>query len=211
MSSKTNLLIITFDQCRGDFINHELDKLGLSTIEEICKESYVFWKCYTSSPHCIPARLSWITGLKPGELGVTRNMPVNLREEAPSCIRSFQERGWNTCLIGKTHWTNHNKGGDLRKNRELLYKLGFNQTIEVAGPKAMRRMECELSDQWKKEGVYDEQMRDLDFRYRSGIKGNSWQRRPSVLPNHLYPDIWIADRACETIKKMTNEEPWLIR
>ena len=82
---------------------------------------------------------------------------------------------------------------DLRDNKKLLTDLGFDTTIECAGPRAMQRVKCELTDQWIKESVYNEHMKDLRDRYKNGRESNAWKVKQTTLPNHLYPDIWICD------------------
>ena len=89
-----NLILITFDQWRGDWLDTKKRKVKLQNISELNEESWVNKRCYTSSPQCVPARLSWITGLAPSELNVTQNQSVNLPGHAPSLIRDL--RGFRT-------------------------------------------------------------------------------------------------------------------
>jgi len=63
--------------------------------------------------------------------------------------------GYETRLVGKTHWTPHEKGVDLRNNADLLFKLGFDKAREIAGPRALGVLDCELTDIWKQEGVIE--------------------------------------------------------
>ena len=38
----------------------------------------------------------------------------------------------------------------------------------------------------------------------------AWTVRPSLLPNPLYPDIWIAERGLEALQSMPSDQPWLL-
>ena len=209
-TNRSNLLLLTFDQWREDFSNPDKTNIRLPNIKNLRNIGLSINRCYTSSPQCVPARLSWITGLYPSQLGVTRNCAAELPSYAPSLIRELKEKGWHTEIIGKTHWTNHRDAYDLRKNKELLEDLGFIKSIEVAGPRALERIKCELTDEWEKQRVYDIQIQDLRERYGNGRSKQAWEVRPTVLPNSLYPDIWIADKAKKAIIDMPQDKPWLL-
>lgn len=209
-SNAANLLLITFDQLRGDWCDPTNPVVCLPALSRLGKDGWVVRRCYTSSPHCVPARLSWLTGLAPSQLGVTRNANVCLPPDAPSIVRSLRDAGWHTALIGKTHWTSHAQAGDLRDNLPLLQALGFNEAIELCGPRALRRMNCALTDIWQEEGLLQLYRDDLQSRYGPGLTSDAWAVRPTVLPTELYPDVWIADRARELISSMPIDRPWLL-
>ena len=165
---RKNLLIISFDQFRGDWTDGEgLQRLKLDNLETLANKSLKLEKCYTSSPQCVPARFSWITGKEPGKIGITINKDISLRKEAPSIIRKLQKKGWLTTIVGKTHWTSHNKRCDLRDTKNIIEGLGFNHVCEVAGPRALARVGCQLTDQWRSEGILEAYKKDMDARYRS--------------------------------------------
>ena len=103
------------------------DWLDVPSIRRVASQGWDIRRCYTSSPQCIPARASWITGLRPGQLGVTSNKIFTLPSDSPSFVRQLRDvHGYHTRLIGKTHWTPHEKGVDLRDNWKLLCNLGFD-------------------------------------------------------------------------------------
>lgn len=199
-----NWLLITFDQWRGDWLHQEW--LHVPHIRAIASKGWDIRRCYTSSPQCIPARASWLTGLRPSQLGVTSNQPYYLPEDSPSFVRQLRdEYGYHTRLIGKTHWTPHEPGLNLRDNLELLNKLGFDCAREIAGPRALAVLDCELTDVWKSEGVLDLYRNDLKQRYLNGIVHNV---KPTVLPEHLYPDIWLGNIALDEINLLPHHKPW---
>lgn len=131
-------------------------------------------------------------------------------KDAPSCIRELQNSGWYTELIGKTHWSNHRESSDLRRNRELLECLGFNKTNEIAGPKALQHIKCELTDLWEKNGLMEAYKLDLERRYKSMHRNQAWKVKPSILPNELYPDLWLAQKGEEALINMPQDQPWLL-
>lgn len=209
-SLNTNLVLITFDQWRGDWGDPLKPVTKLNEIKALAKGGLIIERCYTSSPQCVPARISWLTGLRPSEAGVTCNRPVNLPGSAPSMIRELKNGGWHTAIVGKTHWSSHNVECDLRENKRWLRELGFVESKEIAGPRALQKIKCDITDDWKKAGVFEDHIKDLYERYRNGCNEAAWQVRESVLPNELYPDIWIANKGIEMLQKMPTEKPWFL-
>ena len=207
---QANLLLITFDQWRGDWTDPEGPIVKMPYLEKLSEAGITARRCYTSSPQCVPARMSWLTGLAPSQIGVTRNCEAEIPQDAPSAFRDLQQAGWYTQLIGKTHWTSHLKPGDLREQRELIKKLGFDQVNEVAGPRALQIMECELTDEWKRACVFEKYQEDMKRRYQRGRTDDAWSVRPTVLPDHLYPDIWIANKGMQAIQNMPTNQPWVL-
>ena len=206
----TNLLLISFDQWRGDWADPNAPVVSLPALEHLARHGWSASRCYTSSPHCVPARMSWLTGLEPSQLGVTRNADVSLPADAPSLVRDLRQRGWTTAVLGKTHWTSHFRSSDLRTNGPLLYQLGFDHACDVAGPRALRRVTCELTEAWRDAGILETQRADLQQRYGHGRSSAAWDVKPSLLPNPLYPDIWIAERGIEALQAMPHDQPWLL-
>ncbi len=209
-NTPANLLLISCDQWRGDWGDPIAPLIQLPALERLASEGWTARRCYTSSPHCVPARMSWLTGLAPSQLGVTKNTDVNLPTDAPSIVRKLQQQGWNTALVGKAHWSSHGKAGDLRDDLPRLQALGFDQAIEVGGPRALRRMNCALTDDWAKAGLLASQRADLETRYAMGRTAAAWTVRPTLLPQALYPDIWIAEQSLEQLNAMPTTKPWLL-
>ena len=199
---KKNLLIITCEQLGGDWYDIDKNLVNTPWLARISQKSWVSKRCYTSSPHCMPARFSWITGIAPSMLGITSNMRMRLNKEAPSIVRTLRDKGVETAIIGKTHWTSHTQEGDLRENEDLNNSLGFNKVIEIAGPKGLRKKTCKLTDDWKAYGCYDAVMDDMNARYKKGRSKDAWMVRPTVAPNKLYPDIWIKTEAIKVLEEL---------
>lgn len=210
MTHPANLLLVTFDQWRGDWGDPSQPVIPLPALASLAAEGLVASRCYTASPHCVPARFSWLTGLAPSQLGLTRNAATALPADAPSLVRQLQQQGWHTELVGKSHWSSHAEAGDLADNLPRLNALGFDQAEEVAGPRALRRMACGLTRAWQQAGWLERQRADLEQRYGEGLGPQAWAVRPSLLPVPLYPDVWIAERALERLAALPAQQPWLL-
>lgn len=205
-----NLLLITFDQARGDWCNPETNFVDLSALKLLSNHGYKYERCYTTSPQCVPARLSWLTGKMPSTVGITKNMRCSTKKTMPSIFKKLSRSGWHVEIIGKTHWTSHTQGADLRENHDLMNALGINRIKEIGGPRAMKIIKCELTELWEREGVDMLYQTDMNERYGEGRKVNSWLPRPTCLSNSLYPDIWIANEAIKAIKCLPHQKPWIL-
>ena len=91
-----------------------------------------------------------------------------------------------------------------------MYNIGFDIINEVAGPRALRVKRCSLTDDWQKYGYLERYIEDLIKRYKNGRVKEAWLPKESVLPEHLYPDVWIANRACDAIEKLPSNRPWFL-
>lgn len=208
---KDNLIIITFDQLRHEYGSIQNKKLkNKSGIRKLTKKALTFSDCYTTCPQCVPARLSWLTGQYPSRWGITKNEDVDVPGETPSFLRKLSRNGWRTEIIGKTHWTSHQHSNDLRNNVERMQSLGIDRITEIAGPRALRRIKCELTDEWERAELLSIYKRDMRERYDNHDASEAWKVRASILPNHLYPDIWIGDKAQQRLKEMPIDKPWVL-
>ena len=205
-----NLLLITFDQLRGDWCNPYQNFIKLPNLRKIARKGTTYTRCYTSSPQCVPARLSWLFGAMPSEVGVTRNEKCSINQNSKTIFSELQKRDIYTEIIGKTHWINHKKGMHLSDTEYIIKKAGFERVNEVAGPRALRHTKCNLTDEWEREGVLDDYIKDMEKRYSKGRTKEAWEPRPSCLPNHLYPDIWIANKGVEAINNLPEDRKWFL-
>ena len=89
----------------------------------------------------------------------------------------------------------------------LMHALGFDTVREIAGPRAMAKLRCELTDLWRDEGVLDAYRRDLQDRFRNNC---AFTVRPTILPDHLYPDLWLTEVALSELSRLPQDRPWLL-
>ena len=110
---KPNILFIMTDQYRADALGCAGSAVKTPALDSIAAEGIRFSECYTSSPLCVPARISMMTGLYPHTTGVWKNANFVLAPEANLWTKAIQNSGYATSVFGKL------SGGKLR--RKLVY------------------------------------------------------------------------------------------
>ena len=71
-------------------------------LDEFAQHSIVFRNAYTSSPVCVPARFSALSGLYPSRTGCVSNQ-TPLPAQTPTMAHVFREKGYMTGFVGKMH------------------------------------------------------------------------------------------------------------
>lgn len=99
------LLIFMSDEHSGLVTGYGGDNAIIRTpnLNRIAKDSAVFSQAYTSSPVCVPARASFMTGMMASSLGVYNNGNAYSSGEA-TFIHSLGLAGYETVLCGRMHF-----------------------------------------------------------------------------------------------------------
>ena len=190
------------DQQRWDAMSCSGTWVETPNIDRIAAQGTRFAAAYTNSPVCVPARVSLVTGLYPGDLNLWSNQPYTLDVKTPTWMQSVRGAGYRTSLFGKTHL--HRQRGDLREKIHLLHAYGFDDADEIAGPKASLASRSSLTELWMKEGVYEAFRQDLAERSGPAVG----LVRPSPLPLELYPDVYVGRRATQYLRSYDRAQPW---
>lgn len=185
-----HILFIFTDQQRADTIGATGNQdIITPALDGLAGESYVFHKCYTPSPVCIPARLSLLSGQYPARTG-NNNLDNARTYQGDGFYARFTKAGWNTCAIGKMHhvWDPYGP-------------LGFKTRItqeEMAHP----------DDDYTKwlhqspyQHIYDYSGQRSEMYYMPQI---------SPLPAEAHPTQWIGDRSVEFIQKSDPAQPMFL-
>ena len=125
MSTQPHLLFIFTDQQRADCLGcagHPL--LKTPNMDRLAREGIRFTHCCTSSPLCVPARISITTGLYPhnNNLWLGDN---SVPPDADTYPHRLRKAGYRTCSIGKNHlyWM---ENCDLYANEPNYRAIGFD-------------------------------------------------------------------------------------
>lgn len=98
-----NVLMIVVDDLRTELGCYGVDEIVSPNIDRIANKGMLFEKAYAQYPVCNPSRASFLSGLRPDEVGITSNS-VPFRRVQPDLMtlpQLFRENGYFTAGLGK--------------------------------------------------------------------------------------------------------------
>ena len=176
--------------------------MSTPALDRIAAEGVRFTQCVTTSPVCVPARVTLATGRYPHNNSVWNNLKYTLPPAAPTWMRTIRDLGYRTSLFGKTHLHPHQ--GDLRDREHLLHAYGLDDVDEIGGPRASSRVMSNMTEGWKDRGLLEAYRADLAERYAR----KPHMVRPSALPLEEYTDVYVGQRAKRYLESYDRNEPW---
>ena len=200
--TKPNILFLMTDQQRWDAMGCSGGWVRTPALDRIASEGVRFTQCVTTTPICIPARVTLATGRYPHNNAVWNNMDYVMPPEGPTWMRALRDLGYRTSLFGKTHLHPHR--GDLRDREDLLHAYGLDDVDEIGGPRASARVMSHMTAMWQDKGLLDAYRADFDERFAN----KPHVARPSVLPLEDYADVYVGQQAKRHLAEYARDEPW---
>ncbi|MBT4977500.1 MAG: sulfatase-like hydrolase/transferase [Gemmatimonadetes bacterium] len=197
-----NILLLMTDQQRADALGASGGWVPTPHLDGLAAEGMRFSNCITTSPVCVPARLSLATGLYPHHTGVWQNQRSQPSPEQPTWMQCVRAAGYRTSLFGKTHLHPHQ--GDLREREDLMRSYGLDDVDEIGGPRASARVLSHMTAAWQAAGVWDAYRADYEERFRD----KPHMVRPSPLGLQHYADVYVGQQARQYITEYDLEQPW---
>ena len=197
-----NILLLMTDQQRWDAMGCSGDWVQTPNLDRIASEGVQFTNCVTTSPVCIPTRLSLATGLYPHNTGVWNNMQHTMLAETPTWMQAVRDAGYRTSLFGKTHL--HPHGGDLREREGLMNAYGLDDVNEIGGPRASASTLSHMTAMWEEKGLWQAYRAD----YRERFSTKPYLVRPSTLGLENYADVYVGQQAKQYLQNYDRQEPW---
>lgn len=108
--TRPNILFFMTDQQRADAMGCSGGWLKTPNLDRIASEGVRFSRCVTTTPICVPARVTLATGRYPHNNAVWNNFQYTLPEDASTWMRVIRNLGYRTSLFGKTHLHPHGSG-----------------------------------------------------------------------------------------------------
>ncbi|MCY4403156.1 MAG: sulfatase-like hydrolase/transferase [Candidatus Poribacteria bacterium] len=199
---KPNILLLMTDQQRWDAMGCSGDWVQTPNLDRIASEGVRFTNCVTSSPVCVPARLSLATGLYPHNTGVWNNQKHKMAPETPTWMQTIRDAGYRTSLFGKTHL--HTNNGDLRKREHLMNAYGLDDVNEIGGPRASMKCLSYMTEMWEEKGLWKAYRED----YQERFKTKSHLVRPTPLGLENDADVYVGQQAKKYLQNYNRQEPW---
>lgn len=199
-NKRPNILFIMADQFRADAMGCAGGRVRTPALDSLAAEGIRFSECYTTSPLCVPARISMMTGLYPHTTGVWKNASFVLAPEANLWTKAIRDSGYATSVFGKLHL--HTDYGDFIEREHLVNGYGFETVNEVSGPHSTCQTRTHMSEEWKAKGIWDSFCADMLSRPKSPFAA------PSPLPAENYYDTYVGRKACEYLAQYSGDRPW---
>ncbi len=102
---KLNVIMIVLDDLRTELNCYGVDAVHSPNIDRLAKKGMLFEHAYAQYPVCNPSRASFLSGLRPDEVGITSNT-TPLRRIQPDLVtlpQLFRENGYYTAGLGKIY------------------------------------------------------------------------------------------------------------
>ncbi len=105
MPKKPSILLITTDEQHIDTLYRSDMPYSLPALHGLMNISDVYTDAYTASPVCLPARCTWMTGLRPHRNGcISNNFGASLPVQLPNLFTCLSRSGYRTSMHGKCHF-----------------------------------------------------------------------------------------------------------
>lgn len=201
--SKPNILFVMVDQMRYDAMGHTGGWVRTPNLDRIAAEGISFSNCVTTTPVCMPARVTMATGLYPHNTGLWGNRLYTLPLDSNTWMQVLRDSGYRTALIGKTHLFDHCSGWDMRDDsRQQAY--GLQDVNEIGGPRASAHVQSHMTLEWERKGIWSDYQQD----YAERFEQKPHMVRPSALSLEDYADVYVGRKAAEYLESYDREEPW---
>jgi arylsulfatase A-like enzyme len=189
------------DQQRADCLGcagHPL--LRTPNMDRIAAEGARFANAVTTSPLCMPARASFVSGLYCHNHGMWANVG-QLPADDETFFHRLQQVGYYTGYIGKSHFYEHVAGDHLRNHEDYMHARGIDFVHETTGPWATVKTGSYMSDYWGPERWKAFQG---DYARR---RDNPFAVWASPLPTEDFPDSYVGRRAVDFIEGFDGGQP----
>ncbi|MCW0220868.1 MAG: sulfatase-like hydrolase/transferase [Prosthecobacter sp.] len=208
--TKPDVLVIFTDQWSPRYLSWENPQVRTPNLDQIAKEGMIFDACYTTSPVCMPARISLLTGLYPhnGGHSVWGNvLKYYVPPESAPMFRDIRKAGYTTAQIGKLHWT----GGTAWKEKfsklaDYYEALGLDHVVDVSGPPDSPKDHSPYGKYLNQLGLLKAVSEDIHDRYINW----EFEPRASVVKPENYHDTFVAEMAADFMNKQPKDKPFCL-
>lgn len=205
--SKPDVLVILTDQWSPRYLSWDNPQVRTPNLDTIAREGMIFDACYTTSPVCMPARVSLINGLYPHNAGhsVWSNVSnyYTPPESAPM-FRDIQRAGYTTAQIGKLHWTSGiSWQSDFKTIGDYYKALGLDHVVSGSGPLDSPKDKSAYAAHLEKLGLLDAVATDMRERYLK----SQFAPRPSLVKPEDYHDSFTTGVAVDFIQRQPKDKP----
>ena len=202
-----DVLIILTDQWSPRYLSWDNPQVRTPNLDRLAHEGMIIDACYSTSPVCLPSRISLITGLFPHNAGhsVWGNVSsYHVPPEAAPMFRDISQAGCTTAQIGKLHWM----GGpgwrqEFKTIADYNKALGLDFVLDVSGPPDSPADSSPYARYLDQKGLLKDVAKDLHDRYINW----EFEPRASVVQPEDYHDTFVTRSAVEFVATQPKDKP----
>jgi len=206
---KPAIILITSDELRRDTLSfYGNQAISTPNIDSLARQSLVYDECFTTSPWCLPARCSILTGLYPHRSGAYSNFrKCPLDGNVRNLFKELRTGGYRTSLFGKCHFAPV-PYSETRPDMTLPYDE-FRDYYMSLGLDHLDLQDDKQVSVW----FYDDYSKELDRAgFLKAYRDNTWDKSlrklfPFPCPAEWHPDSWVGKKATDFIKNDESEKP----
>ncbi|MEQ1840438.1 MAG: sulfatase-like hydrolase/transferase, partial [Verrucomicrobiales bacterium] len=200
-------IVILADQWSPRYTSWENPQVRTPNLDEIAAGGMIFDACYTTSPVCMPARVSLLTGLYPHNHGHAlwgNALGYYAVPESAPMFRDIQAAGYTTAQIGKTHWTGGNAWRTAFDSLTDYHRaLGLDRVVDIPGPVDSPKDRSAYGRHLAGIGLLESVAEDIRKRYVDG----EFEPRASLAGPEDYHDGVTTRIAVEHILAQPRDKP----
>lgn len=189
----TNVLLVCVDQWSGLLLGSAGHPTILTpTLDQVAESGIRFSNAYSSTPICIPARRTLMTGTTSrthGERCFNETGEMPDPAQIPTLAQTFANAGYQCYAVGKLH---------VYPQRD---RIGFHEVISY---EEGRHHLGGGSDDWEM-ALSDAGHPGAEF--AGGMINNDYIARPWHLDESLHPTNWLTREMCRTIVRRDPKRP----
>jgi len=212
MSNPPNILFIYSDQHRADVMGCAgNDTVVTPNLDRLAAEGARFSQTWTESPICQPARASVLTGQFPTRHGILGNFAGQCEPEWTTYAKALQQAGYETAVIGKTHFANWPMGSKRDSSppgEEWLKSFGFDYVLEEFDRYVHVGFETPYTQFLQSHGALEEYRSAVSDRFRIGDR--HWEAATSPLSQEQDLTSFLTAEAERWLKHRSTDKPWFL-
>lgn len=204
MDRRPNLVFLVDDQHRSDALGCAGEagswlrsgaKVATPNLDELAATGTRFTQAVCNIPVCVASRHSFLTGLRPSQLGILSNshyfpaeMPV------PSLGTVLAAAGYRTASFGKMHWKPGNSPTEHVPDRRGFQVRATNNGERTDGPSDYRFEDVATAEEIA-------MRRDWKRRFSGGGENHAgYVGEVAPIPSGRFPEAWLAGLAVDFLR-----------
>lgn len=210
MAKQPNILFVYSDQHRADVLGCAGNSIvATPNLDRLASEGTRFEHVWTESPICQPARASLLTGQFPTEHGILGNFAEECDPTWDTFPKALQQAGYETAVVGKTHYSNWpGRADEAPPPEEWTKGFGYDHVLLEFDRYVHVNFETPYTKFLADHGALESYRKTVSDRFRIGDR--HWEAVTSPLPQELDLTSFLASEAQTWLQERSGDKPWFL-